>query len=123
MPVSKRYKELIEEEGVNQTTFCSEIKYSERSLSHFLNGRTEYPRMDLVMKTMKYRPQWNWRWLFFEEGEKYIKDDNIIVVQEPKTVYDRDQSIIKSLTDQLDYMRGENTRLREKLQLLEHGRE
>lgn len=121
MSVSQRFKRLIEEEGVNQTTFCSEINYSERSLSHFLNGRTEFPRMDLVMKTMRHRPKWNWRWIFFEEGEKWIKDENIIIVQEPVPDYQRDQSIIKSLTDQLDYMRSENTRLQEEIKKRNSG--
>ncbi len=116
MRISERYKKLLEEEdGMNQSTFCSEIGYSERSLSHFLNKRTEFPRMDLVMKTMKSRPKWNWRWIFFGEGEKYFKDENIIVVNEPEPGYQGAQSIIKSLTDQLDYMRTENTRLRGQL--------
>ncbi len=120
MSISHRFKVLLAEEGITQSAFCSYIEFSVRNLSHFLKGRTEYPRMDFVMKTMKHRPDWSWRWIFFGEGEKYGTASSFHTLEEPIVSYNLDQSnVIKSLARQLDYMREENLCLRRKLDDLE----
>ena len=107
MTVRQRFKELLEEEGTLPTHFSKEINEEYSNLSNLLSGRTKDPKVEIFVKTMKARPRWNFRWLFLGEGNKYLDDDKILIVQEPETEYKGDAAILKSLTDQLDYMRSE----------------
>lgn len=117
--VKQRIKELIEADGKNQRAFCNSIEYSERSLSHFLTGKTKSPRMELVVKIMKYRPEWNWRWIFFGEAPMIYaeKRSDLVVDSIGDAEYIRGDNLVNGLMRQLDYMRQENDKLKERKQV------
>lgn len=96
----------LKNENIKQNQFCEEIDYSASGFSHFIIGKTEFPRIDLLIKTMKRFPTWNIRWLLLGEGDMYYKENEITVIQEPEKGYGN-MEIIKSLTDQLAFMREE----------------
>lgn len=107
MSVNERFIKYLEVEKTKHNKFCNEINYSAPVFSNFITGKTKLANLELIIKTMKHRPQWNIRWLLLGEGSMYHDSEKMVVVKEDPPEYAGDSALIKSLVEQLQYMRDE----------------
>lgn len=66
-----RIRQIMDDKGMSQKTFASELCIAEATLSGIFNGRTR-PTNQTIQAIHERFPEVNISWLMFDEGEPYI---------------------------------------------------
>jgi len=68
-----RIKQIIEEKGLQSSSFADKIQVSRGTVSHILNGRNQ-PSKDTIDKILKTFPDISSSWFLREEGPMYNRE-------------------------------------------------
>jgi len=68
-----RIKRIIEEKGLQSSSFADKIQVSRGTVSHILNGRNQ-PSKDTIDKILKTFPDISSSWFLREEGPMYNRE-------------------------------------------------
>ncbi len=75
MRIGIRLEQYIKEIGSSSKDFAEAINYNNKTLGNVLKGTTETPSSDLIAKLVKHHPRLNLHWLFFNEGNMLLDDE------------------------------------------------
>jgi transcriptional regulator with XRE-family HTH domain len=71
MIISERFEQFLGIKRISQRDFSEIPGFPAYSLSKIITGRTQIPKIDLIIALMQYFPELNLRWLLIGEGEMF----------------------------------------------------
>ncbi len=74
--IKDRIVKILEDEGINPSTFADEIGVQRSSISHILSNRNK-PSLDIITKILSRYRNIDSEWLIMGRGTPYKSDKNI----------------------------------------------
>lgn len=93
MSFKDRLGEILDEKKINQREFERITGYSHVSLSNVLIGKTQLPKIDLLLAIAEALPEVDIHWLVTGKGSRYRSDEAILrdqLAEEPTEQYASD---------------------------------
>jgi transcriptional regulator with XRE-family HTH domain len=80
-----RLRKIMEEKGLNSSSFADTIKVSRATITHVLSGRNE-TTLKVVLKVLKAFPDINSEWLLLGRNPMYLREKVFMQPQQEPTL-------------------------------------